>query len=78
MSPLLELRGLGVHYRTGRGEVAAVRGVDLTLEAGDVILTGTPGGTGVADGRFLMPGDVITVTVENIGTLTNTIAMAAP
>jgi 2-keto-4-pentenoate hydratase/2-oxohepta-3-ene-1,7-dioic acid hydratase in catechol pathway len=49
----------------------------LTLEAGDVILTGTPGGTGVAEGRFLMPGDVITVTVENIGTLTNTIAKAA-
>jgi 2-keto-4-pentenoate hydratase/2-oxohepta-3-ene-1,7-dioic acid hydratase in catechol pathway len=50
----------------------------LTLEAGDVVLTGTPGGTGVADGRFLTPGDVIKVTVENIGTLTNTIAMAAP
>jgi 2-keto-4-pentenoate hydratase/2-oxohepta-3-ene-1,7-dioic acid hydratase in catechol pathway len=50
----------------------------LTLEAGDVILTGTPGGTGAADGRFLTPGDVITVTVENIGTLTNTIVMAAP
>jgi 2-keto-4-pentenoate hydratase/2-oxohepta-3-ene-1,7-dioic acid hydratase in catechol pathway len=50
----------------------------LTLEAGDVVLTGTPGGTGVADGRFLTPGDVIKVTVERIGTLTNTIAMAAP
>jgi 2-keto-4-pentenoate hydratase/2-oxohepta-3-ene-1,7-dioic acid hydratase in catechol pathway len=50
----------------------------LTLEAGDVVLTGTPGGTGVANERFLMPGDVIKVTVENIGTLTNTIAMAAP
>src|ERR1700757_1319792 len=50
----------------------------LTLEAGDVVLTGTPGGTGVADGRFLVPGDVIKVTVENIGTLTNTIALAAP
>ena len=50
----------------------------LTLEAGDVVLTGTPGGTGVANGRFLMPGDVIKVTVGNIGTLTNTIAMAAP
>jgi 2-keto-4-pentenoate hydratase/2-oxohepta-3-ene-1,7-dioic acid hydratase in catechol pathway len=50
----------------------------LTLEAGDVVLTGTPGGTGVADGRFLKAGDVIKVTVENIGTLTNTIAMAAP
>jgi 2-keto-4-pentenoate hydratase/2-oxohepta-3-ene-1,7-dioic acid hydratase in catechol pathway len=50
----------------------------LTLEAADVVLTGTPGGTGVADGRFLTPGDVIKVTVEKIGTLTNTIAMAAP
>ena len=48
----------------------------LTLEAGDVILTGTPGGTGVADGRFLKAGDVVTVTVEHIGTLTNTIADA--
>jgi hypothetical protein len=46
----------------------------LTLEAGDVILTGTPGGTGVAEGRFLRAGDVVTVTVGNIGTLTNTIA----
>jgi 2-keto-4-pentenoate hydratase/2-oxohepta-3-ene-1,7-dioic acid hydratase in catechol pathway len=49
----------------------------LTLEAGDVILTGTPGGTGVADGRFLEAGDVVAVTVENIGTLTNTFARAA-
>src|SRR5258708_18891985 len=43
----------------------------LTLQAGDVVLTGTPGGTGVADGRFLKAGDVIKVTVENIGTLAN-------
>ena len=49
----------------------------LTLEAGDVVLTGTPGGTGVADGRFLDAGDVVAVTVENIGTLTNTIAKGA-
>jgi 2-keto-4-pentenoate hydratase/2-oxohepta-3-ene-1,7-dioic acid hydratase in catechol pathway len=48
----------------------------LTLEAGDVLLTGTPGGTGVAEGRFLRAGDVVTVTVENIGALTNTIADA--
>jgi 2-keto-4-pentenoate hydratase/2-oxohepta-3-ene-1,7-dioic acid hydratase in catechol pathway len=46
----------------------------LTLEAGDVILTGTPGGTGVADGRFLAPGDEVSVTVARIGTLTTTIA----
>jgi 2-keto-4-pentenoate hydratase/2-oxohepta-3-ene-1,7-dioic acid hydratase in catechol pathway len=46
----------------------------LTLEAGDVVLTGTPGGTGLARGRFLEAGDVVTVNVEHIGTLTNTIA----
>jgi 2-keto-4-pentenoate hydratase/2-oxohepta-3-ene-1,7-dioic acid hydratase in catechol pathway len=46
----------------------------LTLEPGDVILTGTPGGTGVARGRFLVPGDEVSVTVEHIGTLTTTIA----
>jgi 2-keto-4-pentenoate hydratase/2-oxohepta-3-ene-1,7-dioic acid hydratase in catechol pathway len=46
----------------------------LTLEAGDVILTGTPGGTGVAVGRFLAAGDVVSVTLDKIGTLTSTIA----
>jgi 2-keto-4-pentenoate hydratase/2-oxohepta-3-ene-1,7-dioic acid hydratase in catechol pathway len=46
----------------------------LTLEPGDVILTGTPGGTGVADGRFLAPDDVVTVTIERIGALSTTIA----
>ncbi|MEV6424424.1 fumarylacetoacetate hydrolase family protein [Streptomyces sp. NPDC051662] len=45
----------------------------LTLEAGDVILTGTPAGTGVADERFLAPGDRVSVTLDAIGTLTNTI-----
>jgi 2-keto-4-pentenoate hydratase/2-oxohepta-3-ene-1,7-dioic acid hydratase in catechol pathway len=48
----------------------------LTLEAGDVILTGTPGGTGVASGQFLAAGDVVSVTVDHIGTLTNTIGQA--
>jgi len=48
----------------------------ITLEAGDVILTGTPGGTGVADGQYLKAGDVVAVTVERVGTLTNTIAEA--
>jgi 2-keto-4-pentenoate hydratase/2-oxohepta-3-ene-1,7-dioic acid hydratase in catechol pathway len=48
----------------------------LTLEAGDVLLTGTPGGTGVAEGRFLAAGDVVSVTVDHIGTLTNTVAAA--
>jgi 2-keto-4-pentenoate hydratase/2-oxohepta-3-ene-1,7-dioic acid hydratase in catechol pathway len=49
----------------------------LTLEAGDVLLTGTPGGTGVAEGRFLAPDDMVTVAVEHIGTLTNTFTAEA-
>jgi len=45
----------------------------ITLEPGDVISTGTPGGVGVfRDPQvFLKDGDVVEVTVENIGTLCN-------
>jgi 2-keto-4-pentenoate hydratase/2-oxohepta-3-ene-1,7-dioic acid hydratase in catechol pathway len=50
----------------------------LTLEAGDVVLTGTPGGVGLTDGRYLKDGDVVTVTIENIGTLASTLADAHP
>jgi 2-keto-4-pentenoate hydratase/2-oxohepta-3-ene-1,7-dioic acid hydratase in catechol pathway len=38
----------------------------MTLLPGDVILTGTPAGVGP-----LQPGDTVSVTIENIGTLTN-------
>jgi len=50
----------------------------LTLEAGDVVLTGTPSGVGLADGRFLAAGDVVTVTIEHIGTLTTTLVDGEP
>ncbi len=42
----------------------------LTLYPGDVILTGTPAGTGAERQKFLKPGDVVTIEVEGIGTLT--------
>lgn len=44
-----------------------------TVLPGDVILTGTPGGVGYrrAPQRFLSDGDVITVDVDGVGTLTN-------
>ena len=50
----------------------------LTLYAGDVVLTGTPGGTGLAQERFLKAGDLVTVTVEHIGTLSNTFTESDP
>lgn len=45
----------------------------LTLEPGDVILTGTPSGVGFArkPPRFLRPGDTVRITVEKVGTLEN-------
>jgi 2-keto-4-pentenoate hydratase/2-oxohepta-3-ene-1,7-dioic acid hydratase in catechol pathway len=43
----------------------------LTLSPGDVIFTGTPEGVGAASLRFLADGDVITTTIEGIGTLQN-------
>ena len=42
----------------------------MTLYPGDLILTGTPAGTGAERQVFLKPGDVVTVEVEGIGTLT--------
>lgn len=46
------------------------------LKAGDVILTGTPAGTGRkrTPPLFLQPDDVIEVEIETIGTLRNTVA----
>ena len=46
MSPLLELKNLGVTYRTGGGEVEAVRGVDLRLEPGDTLGVAGESGSG--------------------------------
>lgn len=47
----------------------------LTLEPGDIISTGTPGGIGYyADPKvFLQPGDIMEVEIENIGVLRNTV-----
>jgi 2-keto-4-pentenoate hydratase/2-oxohepta-3-ene-1,7-dioic acid hydratase in catechol pathway len=47
--------------------------VALTLEPGDLILTGTPSGVGYARNPKLplRPGDVVEVRVEGIGSLTN-------
>ena len=43
----------------------------VTLNTGDVIFTGTPGGVGVSQGKFLKDGDIITTSIEGLGTLTN-------
>ena len=48
----------------------------MTLEPGDLIATGTPAGVGMGfkPPRFLKRGDVVSVTIEPIGTLENPVA----
>ncbi len=43
----------------------------LTLLPGDVIFTGTPGGVGAFQNKLLRDGDVVTTTIEGLGTITN-------
>jgi acylpyruvate hydrolase len=47
--------------------------VAMSLERGDVIITGTPGGVGVARKPpvFMQPGDIFEVEIEGLGVLTN-------
>ena len=45
----------------------------MTLEPGDIIATGTPSGVGLATGNYLKAGDRIDASIENLGTLTNTL-----
>lgn len=43
----------------------------VTLQPGDVIATGTPGGVGWPRGLFLQPGDEVICEIEEIGVLRN-------
>jgi len=49
------------------------------LVPGDVIATGTPGGVGFARQPpvWLLPGDVIEITIEGIGTIRNRVIAEA-
>ncbi len=50
----------------------------MTLEPGDIVSTGTPAGVGVArtPKRWLVAGDVVTVHIEGLGSLTNPVVAA--
>ena len=56
-------------------EVVAILSECMTLEPGDVVLTGTPSGVGYARNPpvFMKPGDEVEVTIERIGTLRNVV-----
>jgi 2-keto-4-pentenoate hydratase/2-oxohepta-3-ene-1,7-dioic acid hydratase in catechol pathway len=63
----------------GIDEVISYASQAFTLEPGDLILTGTPGGVGFArePKRLLEHGDTVTVQVEGVGEITNPVVRAS-
>jgi acylpyruvate hydrolase len=48
----------------------------VELEPGDMIATGTTGGVGESQGKFLRPGDEVEVSIDGIGAIRNTFRAA--
>jgi len=48
----------------------------MTLRSGDIIATGTPAGVGIGfdPPKFLKPGDRVSISITNLGTLENSVA----
>jgi 2-keto-4-pentenoate hydratase/2-oxohepta-3-ene-1,7-dioic acid hydratase in catechol pathway len=63
----------------GIDEVISYASQSFTLEPGDLILTGTPGGVGFArePKRLLEHGDTVTVQIEGVGEITNPVVRAS-
>jgi acylpyruvate hydrolase len=57
----------------GVPELISMISVAISLEPGDVIITGTPGGVGAARKPpvYMKPGDVFEVEIEGLGVLSN-------
>ena len=60
-------------------KLVAILSEIMTLEPGDVVVTGTPAGVGYPRNPpvFMKPGDTVEVEVEGLGVLVNTIVDAA-
>ena len=62
----------------GVADLIAFISASITLEPGDLVITGTPSGVGVfrEPPVFLVPGDIVRVDVEGIGSVTNPVVDA--
>jgi 2-keto-4-pentenoate hydratase/2-oxohepta-3-ene-1,7-dioic acid hydratase in catechol pathway len=60
----------------GVDEIISYASQTVTLEPGDLVLTGTPAGVGIwrDPQRLLQPGDEVTIEIEGLGSLTNPVA----
>ena len=58
----------------GAAEQVAMLSSRVTLQPGDLVLTGTPAGVGMGRQRFLGAGDTVKLWIENIGEFSHTMA----
>jgi 2-keto-4-pentenoate hydratase/2-oxohepta-3-ene-1,7-dioic acid hydratase in catechol pathway len=63
----------------GIPELITTLSAGITLRPGDIIATGTPAGVGIGFNppRFLVPGDVVSIEISGLGTLTNPVGAGA-
>ncbi len=59
-------------------ELISAASAVVTLEPGDVIITGTPSGVGAGQGRQLVHGDVVRVAIQGLGSISNVVVEAEP
>lgn len=57
-------------------EIVEAVSARIPLTTGDLILTGTPAGVGLASGAYLEAGDTVEVAIEGIGHLRNVVTVA--
>ncbi|MGX1675505.1 fumarylacetoacetate hydrolase family protein [Streptomyces sp. NPDC055400] len=57
----------------GVGELLSYADSRSSMHSGDILFTGTTAGVAHESGRYLEPGQVVRVTIEGIGSLSNTV-----
>jgi 2-keto-4-pentenoate hydratase/2-oxohepta-3-ene-1,7-dioic acid hydratase in catechol pathway len=74
-TPILMQDGSTADLLHGVPELISLISQEITLEAGDLVITGTPGGVGVFRDPpvFLQPGDRVRCEIEGIGMIENPI-----
>ena len=60
----------------GIAEQIAYLSSRVTLHPGDIVLTGTPAGTGMEQDRFLRAGETLRLSIEGIGEMTQPVVAA--
>jgi 2-keto-4-pentenoate hydratase/2-oxohepta-3-ene-1,7-dioic acid hydratase in catechol pathway len=74
-----ELRQDGsAEMTTGIADMIAALSKVCTLEPGDLVATGTPGGVGLFTGRMLRPGQSVRIEIEGIGAIENPVIAETP